>query len=561
MSTKFININPILTTNFLKHQDLFFCILAVFIVFFVYANSLNNGFVWDDTNVIVTNPALRGPAFDVFNRIDNTRDYEMLPYYRPLTIFTFMVEERMYGLNPAFMHLVNILLHSINALLVYILARSFISQNYVAFLASLLFAVHPVNTETVNFIAVRNNLLSCLCVLSAYLLCRKSIIADRLHIAFAGASFFMAGLFSKETTIMVFPFIIALEFAALRANAFRAFVRPIVRLIPYVFALIFYLGMRWLTLSNLGIQTSIIPGFGAEKLQGFYKIPDLWSRLFDNIYIIPRYLMTVVWPTALSPRYSIPESFSDLFLELCAAWICIIAMLFWLMTRGRSKTTIFGLSWLIAFWMPVSGLVMFPSAQMADRYMYIPAIGVWLIVSDQIGRLYFSVKDSHKYFISVVVILLLLLAGLTVKRNMDWKSDITLFGRFVEQYPNDAYSHLGLGDAYFGERNIDSRYLDLAEPEYKKALALKPVLPGAHTNLGYIRLAKGDYEGAVHYYTIALGGYPLDKEALLNRGIALENLGRQKEAVEDFKRFLSVPGYELSEARPYAEARIIELTK
>ncbi len=104
-------------------------------------------------------------------------------------------------------------------------------------------------------------------------------------------------------------------------------------------------------------------------------------------------------------------------------------------------------------------------------------------------------------------------------------------------------------------RERDVRYLDLAEEELIKAFEIQPLIQGVHLTLGNIRLTKGDNEGALSYYTIALGIYPLEKEALLNRA-TLENLGRSSEALDDFKRFLAIPGYELSEARPYAEARI-----
>lgn len=540
-----------------KFAGLFIIVVSLL----VYANSLGNGFVWDDTNVIVTNPALRGSPFALFSGIDSSRDYELLPYYRPLTILTFLFEERAHGLMPFPMHLVNVLLHAANAFLVYLLAREVLSGAGTALLAGLLFAVHPVNTEVVGFITARNTALSGFFILSAYLLHRRSIRRERISLAIAGAVLFLAGLFSKETTMMVLPFVVALELSSLRAASSGSKTRAVLRLLPYAAAALCYLVMRWMTLSKLGMQTGLLPGFGLQALQGIYKIPDLWTRLADNIYIIPRYLLTMIWPVSLSPRYAIPVDYKLLVLPLAAAWICIAAILGWLLTRGRSRTTVFGIFWLAAFWLPVSGIVMFPSAPMADRYMYVPAIGLWLVAADQAGRLLISGAAIRKYGIVSALLVLLVLSGLTIRRNLDWKSDVTLFARFVEQYPDDAYSHAGLGNAYFGERDRGSRYLELAESEYEKALASNPTLPGVHSNLGYIRLARGDSEGAVRYYTIALGIRPSDKEARLNRGIALENLGRRKEALGDFKLFLAMPGYELADARPYAEARIRELSK
>ena len=532
------------------------------IAFLVYANSLVNGFVWDDTNVIVTNPALRGSPLSPFHGIDANRDYERLPYYRPLTILTFLLEERLHGLNPFLMHLLNDLLHAANAFLVYRLARSLLRDKHGALLAGLLFAVHPINSESVDFLSGgRNTMLAGFFILLTYLFHRRSILRDSLSDAIAGALFLLCGLLSKETGLMVVPFIVVQGLAPFRVIAPPARMRALLRLLPVAAALLCYLVMRREAMSSLGIQTSIFPGFGAQILSVTYKVPDLTMRLIDNLYIIPRYLLTVIWPAALTPRYAVPGHLGPLAAPLAAAWTCIIAALGWLLTRGRSRATLFGLVWLVAFWLPVSGIVAFPSLPMADRYLYLPAIGLWIIFADQAVRLLPSDDRARRNGMAAAVLILVALAGTTVRRNLDWYSDITLFTRCVEQYPDDAYGHAGLGHAYFLEHNRDIRYLGRAEAEYNRALALQPAMPGVHVKLGYIHLARGDSEGAVHYYTIALGLYPSDKDALLNRGIALENLGRSQEALNDFTRFLSLPGYELAEARPYAEARIRALTR
>lgn len=536
-------------------------LFVVVIAFFVYANSLGNGFVWDDSDVIVTNPALRGSPFTLFQSIDTIGDNETLPYYRPLTILTFLIEERLHGLMPFPMHLINVLLHAATAFLVYLLVRSFGSEIKTAFLAAVLFAVHPINTEVVDFISARNGLLSGFFILLAYPIHRGSVLRKNLSGGFIAAFFLLAGLFSKETALVALPFIIALEIPAIRTNISGARYQAAMRLLPYAVVLSCYLIMRWMTLSRFGIQTSVIPGMGAEKLQNIYKIPDLWERMANNLYILPRYMLTMIWPVALSMRYTIPGNFQPFILSLTVAWLCIAAVMSWLFTRGRSQITFFGLAWFALFYVPVSGIAMFPSSPMADRYMYVPAIGLWLIAADQASRFLLTGDSVRKYGFVIVALILLALGGLTVRRNMDWKNEITLFSRFLDQYPGDVYSHTGMGNAFFGERNQGSKYLDLAEAEYKQALAMNPILPGVNTKMGYIHLARGDSEGAVHYYTIALGIYPLDKEALLNRAIALELIGRPKEAVEDFRRFLSTTGYELAEARPYAEARIRELTR
>ena len=524
-------------------------LLVAMVVFLVYANSLGNGFVMDDASVILNNPVLRGSPFSLFERIDINSETELTPYYRPLSLLTFLVEGRLHGFSPFPMHLLSVLLHAANAYLVYRLASSLINNNPAAsVLAGLLFAVHPINTEGVDFISARNTLLVCFFILASYLVHERSIKQGKKAGAVTGAILFMAGLFSKEPALGVFPFICFSELPFLRGSDPVLRRRAFVRLIPYTICLIVYFILRNNALSLAGVRIDIISGLG--------------GRLMDNVYIIPKYLLMVVWPLSLSPEYDIPQDFHLLALPLVAAWVLIVVLFGWLLTRGRSRTTLFGLIWFAVFLVPVSGIIPIPSTQLAARYLYIPAIGLWLVMADQAARLLSHESVMLRRGMTVVTfVLLLLLAGLTIRRNLDWKNDITIFSRAVEQYPDNAVAHAELGMAYYNEYRLNDSNLRMAEQEFKKALDLEPALQKVHTLLGSIHLARGDEKGAMNHYTEALSRDPFDKEALVYRGMILENLGRPKEAVNDYQLFLSVPGSGLAELRPYAEARIREITR
>ena len=107
-----------------KRNDLLVGLAVAMVAFLVYANSLGNGFVWDDDVVIVANAALKGNALSLFSGIDVARATELNPYYRPLTLLTFLLEERLHGLTPFLVRLFNVLLHAANAFLVYRLRRA-----------------------------------------------------------------------------------------------------------------------------------------------------------------------------------------------------------------------------------------------------------------------------------------------------------------------------------------------------------------------------------------------------------------------------------------------------
>lgn len=549
-----------MTTTSTRRDSLYGLLVAT-IAFITYANSLGNGFVGDDHSVILNNPVLRGTILSLFTSADSTSPTELLPFYRPVTYLTFLLEGKLHGFNPLYVRLFNVLLHSANALLVYRLARTLFNQQYAAMTVGLLFALHPLHTEGVNFNSGgRNTMLACFFVLLTYLCHRNAVRLNSLPRACAGGLLFLTGLFSKELTLALAPFILVLEMPTLRSQETGVRKQSVLRLFPYLVATVLYLLMRWLTLSRLGIQTSIVPGSGTQTLQTIYTIPGLFERLGNNIYIIPQYLKSVLWPLALSPRYIVPPTFTSMAGSLLAAWLTITAIAVWLITKGRSKITLFGIGWLVVFWLPVSGILYFSNNQLADRFLYVPAIGLWLIIVDQITRL--MPLDNRTVRNTLTVIggaILLILATLTVNRNRDWKSDFTLYGKLVAQYPNNPIGHANLGSAYIDRRAEGD--LPLAQREFETALSLDPTQRTIHTPLGYIALTSGDFPKALHHYNEALTVTPADRDARINRGIVLEKLGRPQEAAADYRFFLSLPDYQnLPGAREYAEQRLRELS-
>lgn len=524
----------------------------------VYLNSLGNGFTLDDNQVLLNNPVLKGSISSLFSTIDTTSDTQLLPYYRPFTYLTFWLEGRLHGFNPLAVHFVNVLLHAVNAVLVFQLARNILSTSHAALFAGLLFAVHPLHTEGVNFIAGgRNTMLACCFILLTWLLHHRSISRPALLTSLGASLCFLTGLFSKETTMAVLPFLLALELPSLWKTSAKERLRSLARLLPYAACALFYLILRGMTLSKLGIQSGI---FGAARTDSINMSADLGTRLLNNLYIIPRYLLTVINPSALATHYVVPDDLNLLALPLLVSWLGIIGGLAWLLTRGRTPGTLFGLSWLVLFWLPVSGIIYFPSAPLADRYLYIPMLGLWLIIGEQTFRTNLTSPASRRYVTVATTVILIILAALTIRRNMDWKNNITLYSRFVEQYPDNIHAQAGLGSAYYLSKN--EAYAPLAIKQFESVLNRNPYFPMINTFLGNIMLNHNDLEGALLHYNKAVMLMPNDKEARINRAITLEKLGQPAEALKDYRYFVETPGLrEIAGARAYAEERLRALSQ
>jgi len=545
-----------------RHLELLSILLVGIVAFLVYANSLANTFTLDDFPVFLNNPAFFGSPLHLFSTIDTVNETQLLPYYRPLTYLTYFAERQLHGFNPFAIRLLNVFLHVLNAVLVFRLARTlFRDQLPASLLVGLLFAAHPILTEGVNFNAGgRNTMLSCLFTLSAYLLHHHAVNRARALIATSGAILFFAGLLSKETTMMILPLIVAREFSASRSIASVTW-RPVVfRLFPYGIAAFGYLWLRGATLMKYGIQSGLLPEIGSKLLESRYVTDDLLTRLLHNIYIIPRYLYAIVNPTTLAPRYDIPGDLHLLALPLAGSWLIIITALIWLFTRGRSPATLFGLSWMVLFWIPISGITIIP-IPLADRYLYLPIIGFWIVTADQLTRaLQPTSPRTRTVAIAGVVVTMCVLAGVSVRRNLDWRNDRTLFTRFVAQYPESHHAYFGLGHAY--TQNLPTPQPELAEQAFEKSLALYAMNRNAHRQLGNLLLNRGELNGALAHYSEAIAMFPQDREARINRGITYEKLGRLGDALADYRYYLALPGPEtLPQARIHAEERLRELTR
>jgi len=505
-----------------------------------YANTLQNGFVWDDEPIIAKNPLNRDPAaiVHIVQDLDTSRGVEKNPYYRPLARLTYWVEYQAHGLNPALCHLANVALHAANALLVYRLGLLLFAVEFPALVAALLFAVHPVNSEAVNFLATRNTLLSTLFVLAAFIVFARGLERGGRSAAIRTGCLFLAGIFCKESTLFLLPLLPVAALALSNEPPREAFRKSLPALAACAVAAGIYLCLRQQVLSEAGVTVSILPG--------------LAGRLLDILYLIPRSLVPIVWPARLSPYYPLPEAIGPLIPLLAVAWAGILALILWVFTKGRSSASVVGLCRYVAFYLPVSGIIPIPSAPMAERYLYLPAIGAWLIAAEALRRCSLRCPMRKNLVVAAVILAAATLATRTVIRNLDWRSNYTLFSRLVETSPKSAFAHNNLGTAYLD----DLKDLAKAQAEFEKTLALDPRFPRTHTQLGYIDMQRRDLVSADAHFSQAAALDPNDAEAHYNKAVVAEQLGRPEEAVRHLESFLAINNPEFAEARAEAENRL-----
>jgi protein O-mannosyl-transferase len=514
-------------------KNLLLLLLLAGLTIGVYSVTLANGFVWDDDYIIVNNPATRtlSGISDLVFSPDVVK-----PYYRPLNRASYLLDYRLFGMNPMGFHAVNLLIHLGNVLLFFLLGQRLFNDHRPAFLAAVVFAVHPVNCEAVNFISGRNNLLSLFFVLAAFLLfLRAKEGAGWSWLALSATAFF-CGLLSKETSLVLIAFIALYSWYPPSGTGRGEWRGKLAALLPYLGCTALYLLLRHQALGGMVGSSAITDG--------------LPQRLLHNLYIIPRYLALILFPGDLTIFHELPKTGLSALPWLFPAWGAILVTL-WLLLRKKSAVVLFGVLWAAFSYLPIANIVPIPSFPMAERYLYFPALGLWLIAGECAWRFSAPGVRYEKVKRTVVGVIVIVLAGVTVTRSLDWKDDVSLFKSAIRAAPLSPRGYYNLGCAYQTLGNLTA-----AQWEWELALRVDPGYADALAQMGTLAAVRGDLGLAERDYLAALRAKPKSPMVHYNLGMLYEEKGETDRALEQYELFLADVPIEYGAYVPEAERKM-----
>lgn len=565
-------------------------IIALFLGmgFLVYGWSLWHPFVrWDDGMLIFENPAIRQISPATLKWIFTHFDPEL---YIPLTFFSYQIDYLIGGIHPFQYHLDNTVLHILNAVLVAFILYALIKRQWLALFCGLLFLLHPLNTEGVEWASGRKDVLSTffmLASIASYFLYQDK--ASWKWYIFSLA-LFVLGLLSKVMIITLPVVLVLLDYARYRKWD-RSFV---VDKIPYfflsiVFGLIGILGKQGVIASS-NISEKLLMAF---KSTAFYVQQFVWPFHFSLLYPFNGTI------TLLSPAFFVPVII--VLLMLAAA----------LFLRNRIRLITLGI--LFYFITVAPTLLNFAKGEMdiyfaSDRYAYVPQIGLIVVLACLIGissewlERTFGRRSVETGGIIIGLLLLCILGGLAYRQSLVWKDTESLFQNVIVQYPDasyvaynnlcnskrlagdlagavedctqslavrphaktysnlgavyrkqknytaaldvyqkgitldpkSAYPHFGLGIVY-----AEMGQYDKAEIEYLKAIALRPEYADAYLNLGALYAVELQYDKAIEEYNKALAINAFHPTALFNLAVAEAESGKTADATRDYERAIA----------------------
>jgi protein O-mannosyl-transferase len=500
------------------------------LAFAAYSDSFDTGLLFDSSEVISHDPRLTAVSAHNVSAI-LTQEYWpdgiATGLYRPLTTFSYLFNYAVLGNGPrpAGYHWVNFALHGFNVSLVYLLGLLVFEEAWPALVLAAVWGLHPLLTESVTNVVGRADLLSAFGILAG-LLChiQGASAAGRRKLAWLAGLFAAqtVGLFSKENAAVLPAVMLLYDLTWLRRAGWRARAPGYAALI-LPFAGFFYL--RSQLHAPIGIQFVDNPLIGA----GFFA-----ARL-TAVKVIGSYLWLFLWPAHLSADYSYAvvklATWAD-FSAWIALGVCVSAGVLCIRWYGKHKPLFFFVVFFFVALIPASNLVILIGSIMAERFVYLPSVGLAGCLAAALFELQKRFAVTRAAWIAICAVCLVL-AARTYARNLDWTDEISLWS---SADPESFKAHLNLGNALMRTRLPD------AVAEYQAALHIDPYLPELHNNLGNA-LAKlpGRIPEAVAEYRAALRIKPAYADAHNNLGAVLAKLpGQLPEAIAEYRTALRI---------------------
>ena len=488
----------------------------------LYVPALKNGFVnYDDPAYVTQNPQVAEglTARSLAWAFASTAEAN----WHPLTWISHMLDVQAFGMSPEGHHAQSVFWHAVNVVLLFLLltkATGFAGRSAVV---AALFAAHPLNVESVAWIAERKTVLCTfffLLALGAYGWYAKRPRAGRYLLV---AIVFALALIAKPMAITL-PFaLLLIDFWPLQRFPATSFERLSIEKIP-------------LFLLSVGSAVITVYAQRAGGAVGSDQLLPLPIRCKNAIFSYWIYLQKAVWPSRLAVFYPHPEASLELWKVVAAAVVLIgITALFWRLRQRRYLMV--GWLWFLGTLVPVIGIVQVGRQAWADRYAYIPlwglfVIAVWL-ASAAANR--FSLSRAAQVAVASAVLLACSVA--THIQIGYWRNSYALFTHAIEVTQANPIAEGNLGSAL-----MEMGRPDLAQAHLERAIQLMPTLAAAHYNLGMLWHRENELEKAAAEYQLAARYASDQREAPQshnNLGVLLSQTGRKDEAAAQFTQAIS----------------------
>ena len=445
--------------------------------------------------------------------------------WHPLTWLSHMLDCQLYGLNPAGHHLTNLFFHVANILLLFLVLREATGRLWESAVVAALFALHPLHVESVAWVSERKDVLSgffFMLTLLAYLhYCQKP-----------GGGRYLLILSSFALGLMAKPMLVTLPFVLLLIDYWPLgrFQPPSPLPSPPQKRGSIALRLVWekIPLFALSAASSVITYIAQSKGGAVmpFELLSLKMRILNALVAYVRYLEKLFWPHDLSISYPHPGPSLPVWQGAAAGLFLIAVSLLLVRERQKRPFLLMGWLWFLGTLVPVIGIVQVGGHFMADRYTYLPSIGIFIMAAWAIPGLVSRLPYRRALLALGALIVLFCLSVSTWSYTGRWQDSEMLYRHAISLNRRNYFPHKYLGTALMNEDKLDEAIV-----EFKKALDINPSYQAAHNGLGIALSKKGLFEKAIDHFKEALRASPNHVRAHCYMAKALLELGHIDEAV------------------------------
>jgi hypothetical protein len=510
----------------------------------------------DDNAYITSNAHVRGgltmPNIRwAFTSVDEAN-------WHPLTWLSHLIDVQLYGMNPRGHHLTNVALHTATAVLLLLLLTRITAAPWRSFWVAALFALHPLHVESVAWAAERKDVLSGLFwFLTLFVYC-EYVRTRRFSLYLLALLYFLLGLMAKPMLVTLPLIMLVMDFWPLQRFPNRSRFFLLAEKLPFL----------------LCTAMSSLITFYAQRSGGavanLVQLP-LLLRCENALLAFFKYIGKLFWPIDLAVMYPFSPSIPLWQIVLSLTALILLTAAFYA-GRRRFPYLIFGWTWFVITLIPVIGVVQVGSQSMADRYTYIPSVG--LFVSVAWGMVALAGRSGWRNICIVLVAGMTLAAAgsATYGQIGYWQNNFTLYGHALQATRNNFFVHNLLGTSFQAVNNttsalwhyresirifpsfknshnnlgvmlVRSGKLPEARQEFTEALILDPTYTYARVNLAIVNLKEGDWVGAEQQLRQVLRVEPYNESARFSLGQVFEKRGDFSNAIKEYQEALRINPY------------------
>jgi protein O-mannosyl-transferase len=468
-----------------EKQSFIACLLLIVATVAIYSGVTKNDFLYyDDSDYVTMNDHVQnGLTWQsvkwAFSSTDATN-------WHPLTWLSHIIDVQLFSLKPAAHHLMNVVYHCVAIVLLFVFLRLFPIKIWVSAFIAALFALHPLHVESVAWVAERKDVLCAVFwfgTMTAYIWYTRHPTIKKYLLFFL---LFVLGLLAKPMAVTIPVILLLLDYWPLERAKEKSVIwgKLFIEKIP---------------LFLMALASSIITLAAQKPAIGNLVNYTLASRIANATVSYLAYIQQAILPVNLSAFY--PYGYYKLLSVkvISCAVILIVMSIFVLVYRKKYKYLLVGWFWYLISLIPVIGFVQVGNQAHADRYTYIPLVGIFLLIGLFLNSIMEKNKGTRKICEILAILVLCALSIKTMAQIGLWRNDVSLFGNAAAVTKNNyvAYNNLGFIYEKNGQTNI-------AASQYEKAIQINPKFDESHFGLGNLLLQAGQLDEAIYHYQKAI---------------------------------------------------------